>query len=117
MGQRGAKLTPAATKATEKIVEQLSTLGDVSSRKMFGGYGVFESGVMFALVTSAGVPHLKVNDTNLAPFENAGAEKFGRMPYYEIPAKVLNNTSTLRKWARVSIALSQSDVRPPKRPC
>ncbi len=58
MGQKGAKLTPEATALADTLVDKLATLGDVSSRKMFGGYGIFESGSMFALVTSDGIAHL-----------------------------------------------------------
>ena len=108
MGQKGAKLTPEATAIAERLVEKLSTLGDVSSRKMFGGYGIFESGSMFALITSDGIVHLKVDDSNRAKFEKAGSEKFGRMPYYEIPANVLKNTRSLRSWASASLALAKS---------
>ncbi len=49
MGQKGAKLAQEATKASEKLVHTLSDLGKVYSRKMFGGYGIFESGAMFKL--------------------------------------------------------------------
>ncbi len=108
MGQKGAKLTPEATEAAELLVRRLSTLGEVTSRKMFGGYGIFESGSMFALITSTGVAHLKVDDTNLERFEQAGSEKFGRMPYFEIPESVLGNTRSLRKWASESIAIAKS---------
>lgn len=108
MGQKGAKLTPEATDMAEQLVSRLATLGDVASRKMFGGYGIFESGSMFALVTSDGVAHLKVNDTNLGKFEKAGSEKFGRMPYYQIPADVFNNTRSLRSWAKTSLAIAQA---------
>jgi len=54
MGQKGAKLTQEATKASERLVHTLSDLVKVYSRKMFGGYGIFESGAMFALITSEG---------------------------------------------------------------
>ena len=73
MGQKGAKLIPAATDAAEQLVKRLSVLGEVTSRKMFGGYGIFESGSMFVLVTSNGVAHLKVDDTNVTRFEKAGS--------------------------------------------
>ena len=107
MGQKGAKLTPEATALADTLVDKLATLEDVSSRKMFGGYGIFESGSMFALVTSDGIAHLKVNDTNRARFEEAGSERFGRMPYYEIPSSVLKNTRSLRNWARESLAAAK----------
>lgn len=108
MGQKGAKLTAEATEVAEHLVEQFSKLGVVSSRKMFGGYGIFESGSMFALVTSTGVAHLKVDDSNRARFEKAGSERFGRMPYYEIPETVLKNTRSLRAWASASLAVAKA---------
>ena len=37
MGRKGAKLTPEATAMADMLVEKLAALGDVSSRKMFGG--------------------------------------------------------------------------------
>ena len=103
MGQKGTKLTAAATEVAEQLVKRLSTLGDVTSRKMFGGYGIFESGKMFALVTSGGVAHLKVDDSNVAKFEQAEMKQFGRMPYYQIPDKVLKDTRSLRSWATQSL--------------
>lgn len=108
MGRKGAKLTQEATDTADMLVEKLAPLGEVSSRKMFGGYGIFESGSMFSLVTSEGVAHLKVGETNLAKFEKDDAEKFGRMPYYAIPETVLANTRSLRSWARESIAVAKS---------
>lgn len=108
MGRKGARLTEEASESAALLVKRLTPLGEVTSRKMFGGYGIFESGTMFALVTSEGVPHLKVGDTNIGRFEKAGAEKFGRMPYYAIPARVLNSTRSLRSWAREALAVAQS---------
>ena len=108
MGKKGAKLTTQATDAADTLVKELAMLGDVSSRKMFGGYGIFESGVMFALVNSEGIPHLRVNDSNLAKFEKAGAEKHGRMPYYAIPPTILQNARSLRSWAVEALTVARS---------
>lgn len=74
---------------------------------MFGGYGIFESGSMFALVNSAGIAHLKVEDLNIAKFEKAGSERHGRMPYYVIPPKVLKNTRSLRSWASLALVVAK----------
>ncbi|NND98746.1 MAG: TfoX/Sxy family protein [Pirellulaceae bacterium] len=107
MGRKGAKLTSQATDVAVQLAERLSPLGDVSTRKMFGGYGIFESKSMFALVTSEGVAHLKVDDSNVDKFVKADAKKFGRMPYYEIPDSVFSNTRSLRSWAKQSIAINK----------
>lgn len=108
MGQKGSKLTRQATEVAESLATSLASLGEVTSRKMFGGYGIFASGMMFALVNSEGIAHLKVDDSNRAVFEKAGAQKYGRMPYYAIPESVLTEPSRLRDWASSSIAAAQA---------
>ena len=65
MGMNGAKLTKKATTTSKWLEESLSGLGMISLRKMFGGYGIFENGVMFALITSAGIVHFKANENDL----------------------------------------------------
>ena len=108
MGRKGAKLTQEATKVSEGLVHVLSDLGKVYSRKMFGGYGIFESGAMFALVTSEGIIHLKVDQSNRKRFEDIEAEKYGKMPYFEVPQNVLTNEQKLHEWARDSIDIAHS---------
>ena len=108
MGRKGAKLTREATKANERLVHTLSVLGKVYSRKMFGGYGIFESGAMFALITSEGKIHFKVDPTNRKRFEDAGSEQYGKMPYFEVPQNVLKNEQNLHKWARDSMDIAHT---------
>ena len=108
MGRKNAKLTEEATQASERLVRTLSDLGDVVSRKMFGGYGIFESGTMFALITSEGKVHLKVDPSNRKHFEDAGAEQHGRMLYFEVPLMVLKNEQKLHKWARDSMTIAHA---------
>ncbi|KAA3647163.1 MAG: competence protein TfoX [Chloroflexi bacterium] len=108
MGKKGAKLTPQADDMAVEIVNSLSSVGDVSSRKMFGGYGIFESGSMFALIDSAGQVFFKADDSNLAQFEAAGSEKHVRMPYYAVPANVLEDVDAVREWATTSIEIAHS---------
>jgi DNA transformation protein len=108
MGEKGAKLSLDAADVCDQVVRDLTPLGDVSSRKMFGGYGIFESAAMFALIDSNGQVFLKVDDSNLERFENAGAEKHGRMPYYQVSQEVLENAEQLHDWARPSIAIAHA---------
>ena len=108
MGEKGEKLTVDATAVCDQVVKDLAPLGDVSSRKMFGGYGIFESVAMFALVDSQGQVFLKVDDSNRERFESAGAEKHGRMPYYQVSEDVLGDADQLRDWARPSIEIAHA---------
>ena len=106
MGKKGAKLTEAASEACECLKQDLSSIGDISSRKMFGGYGLFAGKAMFALVTSEGKIFFKVAKANQRCYEEAGAEKFGKMPYYALPDAVRKNPTMLDDWARASIKIA-----------
>lgn len=108
MGKKGDKLTDKATAACENFISRVEPLGDVSNKKMFGGYGIFESGKMFALVNSSGEVFLKVGDINWYRFKDAGSKSHGRMPYFQIPQAVMENTEKLFEWTRESIELSKA---------
>jgi len=93
----------------EYILDMLSDLGDVRSRAMFGGYGIYYDGVMIGLIAS-GVFYLKVDDGNRGAFEAEGSKPFTyrrkgqkkpvAMSYWEVPADVLENRESLCQWAR-----------------
>ena len=86
----------------EYVMEMLQPLGVVTSRSMFGGYGVFESGDRFALVSSDTL-YFKADDSNRAAYENAGSTQFKPMPYWEVPAEVLDSEAEVKGWAQLSI--------------
>lgn len=109
MGQKGSKLSEASTEAAESFVKRLAPLGDIKSRKMFGGYGIFHNGTMFALVDSHGTICLKVTDKNRKQFEDAGSARHGKMPYYEVPTEVLEDEDRLREWSQESIQIANSN--------
>jgi TfoX/Sxy family transcriptional regulator of competence genes len=78
---------------------------------MFGGYGVFESGAMFALVPKDGGVYLKSGQENKARFVEAGANKHRRMPYYQIPESVYIDDSQLIEWAQEAIEVSKAEKK------
>jgi len=107
MGNKENKMTNASTEAAEGLQERLIVLGDVKTKKMFGGYGVFESGTMFALVDSQGGIFFKADDTNRDRFEKAGSKKHSKMPYFQVPNNVLENDRDLQEWAQTSVLISK----------
>jgi DNA transformation protein len=108
MGELGAKASQDAAKTCEQVVQDLTPLGDVRRRKMFGGYGIFESSAMFALVNSQGDLFLKVDDTNRSRFDDAGAKQHGKMPYFQVPSEVMEDSDVLLDWAGVSIKVAHA---------
>jgi len=88
-------------------MEMLVPLEGISSRSMFGGYGIFAGGNMFALVSGSAL-FFKVDDSNQARYDEAGSTPYGRMPYYRVPADVLEDHPRFLDWARTSIAVAQA---------
>ena len=87
------------------IIDQLSLFGPVTTKKMFGGAGIFCDGKMFAMVTGDDTFRLKVAEANRADFEAAGMRphhspgKKKGMPYWEVPAAVVEDPTELKVWA------------------
>lgn len=98
----------------EYVMEMLQPLGDVTSRSMFGVYGVFEAGDMFALVSSDTL-YFKADDSNRARYEDAGSVQFKPMPYWEVPAEVLDREDDVEEWARLSIDAAHAAPRKKRR--
>lgn len=101
----------ARNEFADYAVELCSTLGRVAWRRMFGGYGLYCDGTMFALIAED-VLYLKVDDLSRGEFERAGATPFvyearGRrtvMSYYRAPADALESRELAAPWVRSAYA-------------
>ena len=58
-----------------EVVGHLSALGDLGSRAMFGGHGLYWRGVIFAIVYRDRL-YLKVDDQSQPDFEARGTGPF-----------------------------------------
>ena len=92
----------------EHVGDMLSPLGPVTVRAMFGGFGIRLDGLMFALI-ARNTLFMKVDAANRPMFEEAGAEPFrpweGKataLPYWEVPADLLEDGGGLCRWARAA---------------
>ena len=105
MGTKGDKLSNKAESAATFLVDSISSIGNITSKKMFGGYGIFHSDKMFGIVDSSGGCYLKADDSNRMAFETTGSVKHGRMPYFSIPVNIIDNKDELISWAKKSIEI------------
>ena len=94
------------------VVDQFSGWNNISVRRMFGGAGLYCDGVMFGLVADD-IMYLKVDETNRNQFIKAGSKPFQPYPdkpismsYYEVPVDILENPSSLAKWAQKSLNIA-----------
>jgi DNA transformation protein len=104
MGETGAKLSGAAAATAERLVRDLAALGEVTSKKMFGGFGIFEDGIMFVLVDSAGGAFLRLDASN----EERYSERHGRMPYGQVPGEVQADETQMLTWATESLEVARA---------
>ena len=107
MGMKGDQRTNDASISSELLIEKLSPIDGITSKKMFGGYGVFHEGKMFALVNSKGEIYLKAGESIKQKFESAGCHQHGKMPYFSLPEDILVDHTELMRWAQESIKISK----------
>ncbi len=95
----------------ELLVELLSPLGRISTRRMFGKTGVFCDGLMFGLV-SDDVLYLRVDDLNRTAFAEATAypplndEKQGKvinLAFWRAPERLLDKPDELLELCREAL--------------
>ena len=93
------------------VLEQLAPLGVLTSRKMFGGVGLYANGLFFALIDDD-VLYLKGDVALKADFEAAGSHAFdpfgeGKpMAYWSAPVDALDDSDLLVAWARRSVEVA-----------
>ena len=105
---------PVSESFREYVVEQLSrVIPAVRARAMFGGVGVYEGDLFFALIADDTL-YLKVDDTNRPDFEARGMGPFRPygetgevMQYYAVAEDLLENVDDLRVWVDKAIAVAR----------
>lgn len=86
------------------VLDQLSELGGVRARAMFGGHGLYADDVFFGIV-SAGRLYFKTDDESRDDYRALGmspfrpTEKQTLRTYYEVPVSVLEDDEELVRWA------------------
>ena len=102
----------ASTSFAEFLREQLTPLGRITIRRMFGKSGVFCDGVMLGMVADDTL-YFRVDDLNRAAFAEVEAlprlsyVKQGRtidLAFWRAPERLFDDTDELVSWARIAMA-------------
>jgi DNA transformation protein and related proteins len=105
----------ASDSFAEFLREQLTPLGRVTMRRMFGKTGVFCNGLMFGMVTNDTL-YFRVDDLNRAVFKEAESvpplsyEKQGctiDLAFWRAPERLLDEPDELVTWARAALAAAR----------
>ena len=99
------------------IVEQLAALPALSTRRMFGGIGLYSDALFFALIDDD-VLFFKVDDSNRDDYVSRGMKAFMPFPgqpslgYFQVPPDVIDEAEELTRWARRSVEVAQRKQKP-----
>lgn len=107
MGVKGDKHTDDAALSATLILEKLSSIPSITSKKMFGGYGLFHNSKMFGLIDSKGVGFVKGDKSLKNDYAKMGSIQHSKMPYFSIPDNILQNEESLLNWVNSAIRLSK----------
>ncbi len=90
------------------VLEQLQALGDLDCRRMFGSYGLYHAGVLFAIVCQ-GRLYFKTNAATRLVYQQHGMQPFQPnarqtlTSYYEVPLDILEDPAQLTAWAQEAV--------------
>jgi DNA transformation protein and related proteins len=83
----------------------------VTTRKMFGGLGIYSEGTIFALIGPGDAIMVKARGAMAEALEAEGSEQFRtyegktvNMPYWTLPESALDDPDEAADWARRSLA-------------
>lgn len=94
------------------VVDQLMALGEVESRPMFGGYGLYCGGAFFGIVHADRV-YFKTDAASRKEYEAAGMKPFRPSAaqtlknYMEVPPDALEDAAELVRLAEAAIAVAR----------
>ena len=99
----------------EFLTDLFSDFGPVTIRRMFSGYGISVDGVNFALSLRAGL-YFRADEATIPQFEAEGSKPFQYQTraktvmvnsYWQLPARLFDDTEELSQWARAALAAAQ----------
>lgn len=99
------------------VLDQLRSLGDVSCRSMFGGYGLYLGEDFFGILHD-GRLYFKTDETTRKKYRSRGMGPFAPSAkqvlksYYEVPEEVVEDDEELASWAREAAARKRKGKTP-----
>lgn len=95
------------------VLDQLSPLEGLRSKRMFGGIGLYAEGLFFALIEEETL-RFKVDDHTRETYLAHGSTAFKPFPdkktvmqYYEVPIEILEDQDKLCDWAKAALDVAR----------
>ena len=99
----------------EFLIDLFADFGPVTIRKMFSGYGISADGINFALALRAGL-FFRADEQTIPEYAAEGSKPFQYSTraktvvvnsYWELPARLFDDSEDLVQWARAALAAAQ----------
>ena len=99
----------------EFLIDLFSDFGPVTIRPMFSGFGISADGTNFALALRAGL-YFRADGVTIPQYEAEGSKPFSYQTraktvtvnsYWQLPARLFDDTEELSAWARAALAAAQ----------
>lgn len=99
----------------EFLTDLFADFGPVSIRRMFSGFGISADGTNFALALRAGL-YFRADEITIPNYEAEGSKPFQYQTrartvtvnsYWQLPARLFDDTEELGTWARAALAAAQ----------
>jgi DNA transformation protein len=97
------------------LTDLFADFGPVTIRKMFSGFGISADGTNFALALRSGL-YFRADEASIPQFEAEGSKPFQYQTraktvtvnsYWELPARLFDDSEELSVWARAALAAAQ----------
>ena len=97
------------------LIDLFSDFGPVAIRPMFSGFGISADGTNFAMALRAGL-YFRADEVTIPQFEAEGSKPFSYQTraktvtvnsYWQLPARLFDDTEELSQWARAALAAAQ----------
>jgi len=97
------------------LIDLFADFGPVTIRRMFSGYGISADGINFALALRAGL-YFRADEQTIPQYEAEGSKPFQYQTrartvtvnsYWQLPARLFDDTEDLGVWARAALAAAQ----------
>src|SRR5215213_3182544 len=97
------------------LIDLFAEFGPVTIRRMFSGFGISADGTNFALALRSGL-YFRADEATIPQFEAEGSKPFQYQTraktvtvnsYWELPARLFDDSEELSGWARAALAAAQ----------
>ncbi|MEK7585175.1 MAG: TfoX/Sxy family protein [Patescibacteria group bacterium] len=86
------------------VGDLLSDVAGITSRAMFGGYGIYKDGKIFAIIVEGELYFKGIGGTTQFTYSKKDGKTY-KMNYWLVPAEVMENREALADWVQRACAV------------